>query len=143
MKGDDRAWAGDDGNLLPARGVFFDANPDGTGDGQNLIAVFLELGPRGVRQDVFLREHGDFEERADNMHNLRVGDAEDLHPDHPRPAGKAPDGVQISEFLHGPVGFVVADDPEFARSARLERGRGGELPRGATNFGLLVGRLAG
>ena len=93
VEGDDPVLGGDDGDLLAARGVFFDADADRAGDGEELVAVFFELRAGGGRQDIFLRQHRDVEEGADDVDDLGIGDAEDLDPDHPWLAGVAADGV--------------------------------------------------
>ena len=142
MEGDDPVLGGDDGDLLAARGVFFDADADRAGDGEELVAVLFELRPGGGRQDVFLGQHRDVEEGADDVDDLRVGDAEDLDPDHPGLAGEAADGIQVGELLHLAVVLVVGEDPELGRSGRFE-GRGGrQLARSAADFGVLVGGLS-
>ena len=143
VEGDDPVLGGDDGDLLPARGVFLDADADRAGDGEELVAVFFELRAGGGRQDVFLGQHRDVEERADDMDDLRVGDAEDLDPDHALLAGVATDGIEVGELLHLAVRLVVRDDPELGRDGRLEGGGGRQLAWGAADFGVLVGGFAG
>ena len=143
VEGDDPVLGGDDGDLLAARGVFLDADADGAGDGEELVAVFLELRTGRGRQDVFLGQHGDVEERPHDVDDLRVGDAEDLDPDHALLAGVAADGVQVGELLHLAAGFVVGDDPELGRDGRFEGGGGRQLARGAADLGVLVGGFPG
>ena len=143
MEGDDPVLGGDDGDLLAARGVFLDADADGAGDGQELVAVFLELRAGGGRQDVFLGQHRDVEEGADDVDDLRVGDAEDLDPDHALLAGEAADGIQVGELLHLAAGLVVGNDPELGRDGRFEGGGGRQLARRAADLGVLVGGFAG
>ena len=93
VEGDDPVLGGDDGDLLAARGVFLDADADGPSDGEEFVTVFFELWPRGGRQDIFLGQHRDIKEGADDVDDLGVGDTEDLNPDHPCLAGIAADGI--------------------------------------------------
>ena len=120
VEGDDPVLGGDDRDLLAARGIFFDADADRAGDGEELFAVFLELRAGGCRQDVFLRQHRDVEEGADDVDDLGVGDTEDLDPDHPGLASIAADGVQVGEFVYLAAVLVVGDDPELGRGGGLE-----------------------
>ena len=143
VEGDDPVLGGDDGDLLSARGVFLDADADGAGDGQELVAVLFELRTGGGRQDVFLGQHRDVEEGADDVDDLGVGDAEDLDPDHALLAGEAAHGIEVGELLHLAAGFVVGNDPELGRDGRFEGGGGRQLTRGAADLGVLVGGFAG
>ena len=124
VEGDDPVLGGDDGDLLAARGVFLDADADGPGDSQELIAVFFELRAGGGSQDVFLGQHRDIEEGPDDVDNLGVGDAEDLNPDHPGFAGIATNGVQVGELVYFAAVLVVGDDPELGRGGGIEGGGG-------------------
>ena len=143
VEGNNPVLSGNDGNLLPARGVFFDADAYRSGNGQEFFAMLFEFRARGDGQDVFLSQHRDVKKCSDDVDNLGIGDALDLNPDHARFTGIATDGIQFGKLLQLATGLIIGNDPKLGRGGRLKRRGGWQLARGAADFRLRIGGFAG
>jgi hypothetical protein len=141
VEGDDPVLGGDDGDLLAARVSSSTPMRTARAMARSLSPCSSNLGRKVAVRMSSWASIG-MSKKAPTMWTIcGVGDAEDLDPDHALFAGETSDRVQVGEFLHLAVGFVVGDDPELGRDGRLEGGGGRQLAGGAADFGVFVGGL--